>query len=325
MATLGVLAGCANDTVDSDAVIGGGAETVTGATSRFVLPVGPIEVTVGAPTSSLDADQVRDGRRRDAPEGTSFVPVHVEPPAGAQAPWAGLLAAMPRPADVVLEVGGERRELGSPYRVARTGRSISSASDSTVYAVVPGRPAARDITVVVGYDGVEQQAVAGGAASGPAAALAALAPERPERPSCPLTGWQVTGAGVGATARVACDLRAAGWTPYWPGRGWAPAGRPWLVVDVTRLQVQAVTVGGREVEPGQARAGGDVEGLAATDRGPGSLGGTVVLGYDEVRDATLDLEVSLTASQASGDQQRVLTVRRELVVPTPPSALTAGR
>ena len=36
----------------------------------------------------------------------------------------------------------------------------------------------------------------------PAAALAALAPERPERPSCPLTGWQVTGAGAGATAAV---------------------------------------------------------------------------------------------------------------------------
>ncbi|WP_370291236.1 hypothetical protein [Nocardioides sp.] len=314
-----------NDTVDADAVIGGGAESVSGATSRFSLPVGPIAVTVGRPTASLRADLVRDGRRRDAPAGSSFVPVHVEPPPVDRMPWAGLLAATPRRASVVLEAQGERRELGSPYRVGATGRSISSVADTTFYAVFPGRPDAGEITVTVRYDAGEQQAAAGEAPTGAGSTLAALTPDRPAPPSCPGTGWQVVGAGPRATARVACDLAVTGWTPYWPGRGWAPPGRPWLVVDVTRLQVQAVTVGGREVELGQAEAGGDVEGLGATDRGPGSLGGTVVLGYDEVRDATLDLEVLLTASPASGDERRALLVRRELVVPAPQSALTAGR
>lgn len=286
-----LLAGCGTDEAAADAVLEGRGDRVEGPMTRFVVPTGSVAVTVGDPVDRVGSDDTADRGERAAPDGSALLPVLVDFTDREGAPWGGRLAAEPQEADVVLEVAGEERRLGSPYTTA--GRGRSGAATATYWVVVPGEAAADEVTVTVTYDGAEQAAAAGEEPSGPAAALAALPQEAPPAADCP-ERWRTDATPL----RLECELSLVGRTPYWPGAGWAPDGSSWVVVEARRIQAYAARGSADEVR--SVEGVGAAEQLDHGDWGPTGLAGVVVAGEDDlVGDAlALELEVEVDAPGA---------------------------
>jgi len=292
------VAGCGPATAQPDEVVGKLADEVSGESVTLLLPTGTVTVTVGDPVDEVESGDTRDAEARQAPDGSSLLPVRLEHYLDA-APWGGLLAASPQEAEVTLVVDGETRSLGSPY--LSDGRAIATNPERSFYVVVPGTPAAADVTVEVGYDGATQTAGFTGAdPEGEAAALAALSADRPRAADCPADAWQVRPTGV---ARMACEVPLAARTPYWPGSGWAATEADWLVVAIDRLAVDSLTTsGGARAEVRSVTGLGEAAGLDVDDAGT-TLAGTLVL--DRPRDdVPLSLEVSV-APAGGGDPRKV--------------------
>lgn len=285
-AGVALLAGCGPETASADAVVAGRSGHLDGTSSSFVVPTGILTVTVGAPTDQIDGDDTADGDAWSAPDGSSLLPVLVDFDYRDGAPWGGRLAARPQPADVTVTVGGEERDLGSPYTADGTGLSGSSTASSWV--VVPGDPDPEDVRITVAYDGADQSADAGGDPTGRAAALAELSTEAPGGADCPSSAWRSSDGPL----RVACDLPLVGRTPYWPGSGWAPAAGQWAVVGADRLQVYPARSSEDEVRA--------VTGLGATEQfghgewGPTGLSGVIVVDSSTLRGGAIPLRLRVS-------------------------------
>ncbi|MBC2960662.1 hypothetical protein [Nocardioides deserti] len=300
-----LLVGCGTDEAAADAVLEGRGDRVDGPTTTFVVPTGTLAVTIGDPVDRVGSDDTADREERAAPDGSALLPVLVDFTDREGAPWGGRLAAEPQEADVALEVDGEERRLGSPYTT--TGRGLSGAATATYWVVVPGEPAADDVTVTVTYDGAEQAAVAGAEPSGPGAALAALPQEAPAAADCP-ERWRTDGAPL----RLECELPLVGRTPYWPGAGWAADGSSWVVVEARRVQAYAARGSADEVR--------SVEGVGAAEQldhgewGPTGLAGVVVAGEDDLVDEALPLELDVEVDAPGAETG---PVRASHAVPVP--------
>ena len=253
---------------------------MAGATEATVaLPTGSLSVGVGTPISSVPAADTDDRRALQAPAGGSIVPVRMSFDSGEQ-PWTPLLALEPEVPEVTLAVGDREYDLPAPYRTPG-GTALADAPDDAFYVAVDASPEeARSAEIRIDYDGLLQTVSADGRVeAGQAAGLPAPGIPRAVPLDCPRSGWTVRG--TSRPVPVGCEVGVLGLTPYWPGLGWAPTGRSWLVVEVETLRpdLSAVAAGDatavadrstvdgvRAVVPLQAEASGR----------PGVLGGRAV-------------------------------------------------
>ena len=235
--TLGVATGCGSDPHSSaGAVVKAGAAVdvaaSAAATTTLTVPVGTITLALGDPVTSVDGDKTAGGNDVEAPDGGELVPVGWS--FATRPLWGGMLALEPHEADVSLVVDGKAYPLGSPYSV--DGNALANSSDTDFYLAIPGKPQPKDLTVRVDYDGGAQEVAVGtGKPVAGSRDLATLGEVAPAGVDCPSTGWSSSDPKL--DLRLDCRISMVGETPYYPGVGWAPAGKVFRVVNVPELRL----------------------------------------------------------------------------------------
>lgn len=249
------LSACSDDTsptVPGDVVPGRPSLEIVGDFGYVLLPTGRIDVVVGEPvTSDVAADQASDALEHEAPDGGSWIPVHVfHDPFGEMGVPVGVMGVPPQPAQVALVVDGMTIHLGAPYRVAGEQGTADSGLDN-VWVAVDQRPdEIESLAVAVTYDGLTQtlDPRTGARGEGLAGPLYVGDPERLEA-RCPDDAFDA----AGVRLDLACAIGPGQRTPYLPGAGWAEEGRSWLVVpaaiSIDRVRVEGEWHGVQTIEP----------------------------------------------------------------------------
>jgi hypothetical protein len=239
------LAACSDDsssTVAGEVVAGRPSLEIIGDFGFVLIPTGRIDVVVGeAQTGDVTPDEARDDATHQAPEGGSWIPVHIaHDPFGHMGISVGLTGGSPQPAQVALVVDGKTTNLGAPYRVVGDEGTADSGLDN-VWVAVDERPDQIDsVRVAVTYDGLTQTVnpKTGAREAGAAEPLYVKQAQEYQAP-CAQGGIE-TG---GVELELACTIGPAQRTPYLPGAGWAAEDHAWLVlgaaVSVSRATADA--------------------------------------------------------------------------------------
>lgn len=249
-----------------------------------LVPVGRVEVVVGAPLDELGEDDTADLQERRAPEGGTWLPIAWELDDAGLPSYADLMATAPEPVVVRVRSGGATYELTDDL----------GSSSTPVHLAVDGDGS--EVSLEVEYDGVTQVIAvsSGDRDAGAAAALYSLPDQLPPAPACPRRGW-IRDASVRGS--VDCRLAPPIALPYLPEQGWAETGRTWLVLqtEVTLTDVTRRSRGNRGAVT--VRSAADATSVAGA--GPvGPLGGegegsgtTFTAVYDAPLAALVDVEV----------------------------------
>ncbi|WP_121258137.1 hypothetical protein [Nocardioides ferulae] len=217
---------------------------------EVVVPDGIVELAVSQPFPLLPKTRHPGVETLRAPEGHRFVGVAWDArsnplPYDIEEAMSGVEASaipweVPRvPAGLALEVEGLGEVELPPQSLGMTG------DDGAAYVVVPDDAA---LTLLVTYDGVTQSlpvpAQSAGTSSPPepgrAAPLYDLVEQYSAQPhgdtyaSCPVPDILE---GRGLDSLFLCSADKVWSLPYLSGRGWAPPGRTWLVVEA-RMSLQ---------------------------------------------------------------------------------------
>jgi hypothetical protein len=250
------LVACSDDasvTVAGEVVPGRPSLEIVGDFGYVLLPTGRVDVVVGEPVSRVvSADEASDDLDHEAPEGGSWIPVHVfHDPFGDLGVPVSLTGGAPQPAGVALVIDGTTVNLGAPYRVVGESGTADSGLDNVWVAVGERPDEVESVQVAVTYDGLTQtlDPRTGEREAGPAGPLYdAQAEELPAL--CDPHGFDR----AGLRLDVSCAITPAQRTPYLPGAGWAEEGRAWLVigtaVSVDRVFAGRMSYGVETIEPG---------------------------------------------------------------------------
>jgi hypothetical protein len=255
MSLLMGLAACSDDasaTVAGEVVPGRASLEIVGDFGYLLVPTGRIDVVVGeAVTRAVNADEANDDQDHEAPDGGSWIPVHVfHDPFGDLGVPVEVTGGSPQPAQVALVVDGTTVHLGAPYRVAGEQGTVDSGLDNVWVAVGQRPDEIESLQVAVTYDGLTQtldprtRAREAGAAD----------PLYDSEPAQLTTTCDPAGFDSGrARLDGSCAIGPAQRTPYLPGAGWADEGRSWLVVgaavSVDRVRVDGEWHGVDTIEP----------------------------------------------------------------------------
>lgn len=281
------------------------------------VPTGAVRLGVADPAGAVGSDRAADGASLLALE-VAFDRSAVRSDVAdlARVPGAG------SPVELAVEVAGERYDVGTvgdpDGAVADDGSDERLGGD--VLVAVEGAPDLDDVTVVVGYDGLDQRValVDGAREPGPADPLY-VAEREPRGPvTCDVDpaprGVEVEG--------LACRAERMVSVPYVPGAGWAAEGNTWavvpLVVSVTGVATTApatadrgaytVTGADQTVALGGAPP---VTELDVTETGDGASY-TSRLVFSLGADTPLDLELRRTYALRA--DSGAVPARRELVL-----------
>jgi hypothetical protein len=321
-----------------DVVPGRASVEVIGDFGFVLIPTGRLDLVIGQPTTDdVGPDAAEDDETHAAPEGGSWVPVHVEhDPFGEGGVPIGLIGTAPQPAALALVVDGTTIDLGAPYRVVGDQGTVDSGLDTVWVAVDEAPDEIESLQLAVTYDGLTQTLDPSMGERDAGAAAALYDDPLPEvETSCPTQGFASDSESV--RLDLACSVSPPQRTPYLPGAGWVDDGRSWLVtgmavsvdsvvVDGTSYDVETieptVTVDGSPPLPPDGRLGGRLgqvdhtpDRVAATwafeasAEGPGQLGITLDLLLHKgdaddpgpgVRELTVTQTVELPAAQLAG-------------------------
>jgi hypothetical protein len=262
------------------------SEPLDGRTLSVAVPTGELEVVLAGPTDEVgDQHAADDGRLLRL--STTFHDAAVRSDVWAFAGRDGEA----EPVTLALDVDDERYDVGVVRRGAAGGGDV--APRDAVLAVPEGVDL-DDVTVVVGYDGLDQavSAADGTRQPGPADALY---DEQQRGRSTDCAGGQFD---PRLDPQLRCRTGEARVLPYLPDLGWAEPGRAWLVVSL-----------GTELGP--VRAGGAGYAVADVRNETTYEGQPPVRIYDERTGAgTYSAQLAFDVP-ADADGQGALQVRLE--------------
>jgi hypothetical protein len=288
------VSGCAvftgKGTATGDLVVGREPSQVDGQDRTVIIPSGHLLVRTGTPVGQVADDDTTDLKGRNGPDGGGFVPIAWQFQAAAIPDPALATAGGLKPTQVSLRVGGTTYAVGSPYTVGADGGSLTTSAHNTFYVAVPDTSAA--VSVVVGYDGVEQTVdmATGKIDAGVAAPYySERTGAHPQIAHCSATGWHATRQ---FRLRMPCTVQPPRFLPYAEGLGWAKAGHVFasVAVDTTPYDVDRGrgTATSHNVAVQAAKDESTVDGRAPVIRtaadsassATGSLAGTLVFDID---------------------------------------------
>lgn len=243
-----------------------GTVDLSGSEVEVVLPSGQLTITVTEPRDVVPAADADDRSEHEAPEGQAYVGLGWAQSGVAPAFGPILHGSVPRPASVVVRAGGETVDVLEI--------DTQEGSGGGAWVLVPEglSGAVAEIT----YDGLTQTVDLADATldAGGAAGLYDIQ-------LLPTACSDAGESGPVLTYSIDCTTSAATATPYVAGRGWAPEGSTWLVLDLT---VQPSTFRGT--------AGGHYD----VDRQTGEVGTAEVLSGEELPSAGYAVTLAVTGT-----------------------------
>jgi len=228
LAALGLLlplAACSEDTPApsdtkvGDIIEGRASDLDAGEKTEVVTPAGRLNVGFADPVSRVEEDQAVDLTARDAPEGSTFLPIVWEYEGDEIFNEVTRLFGERKPLEVELVTGGERYALVLP---------TPGAGPAAQYVAVEG--SADDVKLEVTYDKHTQtlNAETGEVDKGVAEALYDLAKVKIKIKDCPTKKWFDQPL---VYQQYECKYTTAVPTPYVVNE-WAKPGHTWLAVTV---------------------------------------------------------------------------------------------
>lgn len=237
---LGLLVGCGADE-ETKVVPGRPSDQVEGQAIAVRLPVGELNVTVGAPiTDSITGEQAADSDEHQVPSDGSFIPISWDFDALEKIPGRAYYGQEPLPAEVALRMGDQVIDLPEPYVVRGIG--IGTAPVRVFY--VPSQQADPKVSLEVSYDGLTQlaDAATGEVAPSVASLLYADPVTAPDVECDSLTSTRYPRLRIDPACSATVER-----VPYLPEIGWAPEGESYPVVSYG-LDLRSPSVGRLEWE-----------------------------------------------------------------------------
>lgn len=303
LAVLPVLAACGEDVSrygDGDIVPARQDDQFSDGTASVVaLPMGRLEIFLGEPTQDLAADATRSLEAREAPEGSTFVPITWQYDAGTFADYADYVDVSETPRiDLVADQASYR--LPPPDETGEGAESF--------YVLVAGQ--AEDLQLEVGLSGVVQTVAlrTGEREEGAAAAIYDLKPRSTKTRDCTSDAKVRHEEGL---ADYECKVTSPVELPYADGR-WAQEGRTFVGVTLeTHLQRfdlrSPLPSAGAIYLPGSVTSTFKLNGERpvatkeeVTDTCPDYTGGGCTARYHVVFDVPADAKRKFTADQTFG-------------------------
>ncbi|CAN5528960.1 hypothetical protein BH11ACT8_BH11ACT8_21390 [soil metagenome] len=223
LVTAGLLAGCGG----GDPVAVGGVEAVVGgdaadgAPVSVLVPLGTLDLVVGAPVDRIGDLQAPDGGSL-LRISTSFHDAQVRHDVWRFAARAETM----QPVDLQVDVGSTSYPVGT---VRRASAGADVLPRDLVVGLAESPSEAADLTIGVAYDGLVQHvALDGTRTPGPADPLYVDPDLAPSPTACADVALDH---GVRGSA-ASCRIERADLLPYLPELGWAESGRTWVALSL---------------------------------------------------------------------------------------------